>query len=210
MQTHDPILKLVLQKENLPATLDILKRAKEIRQAALQTFWDSILSHLKTTTPPRIAKLRDMQWEFWPSHGQSGNQDYELYFLDARFAYTRQHLNHCVRHWMTESSYAIDYGIMWNMEEASASRLWKLPQVEKLRQSLNGEIFKITGSSWWVGRAGLLQEDSVEDFLKKHTANSSQIKLIKQRVSRDFWQLVDDTIDLVSDANHAIQRKHQR
>lgn len=206
MQTHDPILKFVLQKENLSATLDILNRAKEIRRNVLQTFWDSILKHLTTTTPSRIKKFR-YKWEFWPSHEQSGNQDYELYFRDARFANTRQHLNHCVRHWMTESSYAIDYGIMWEMEEASASRLRKLPQVEKLRQSLNDEIFKTTGLSWWCGRAKLFQEDSVEDFLKKHTANSSQIK---RKVSQDFWQLVDDTADLVAEANHAIQRKHQR
>jgi hypothetical protein len=99
---------------------------------------------------------------------------------------------------------------MWNMEVASASRLWKLPQVEKLRQSLNGEIFKTKGSAWWVGEAGLVQEDSVEDFLKKHTANSGQMKQLKQQLSQGFWQLVGDTIDLVADANHAIQRKHQR
>jgi hypothetical protein len=151
-----------------------------------------------------------MQSEFWPSREQSGNQDYELYFCDARFANQGQHLNYCVRHWINESSYAIDYGIMWNMEVASASRLWKLPQVEKLRQSLNGEIFKTKGSAWWVGEAGLVQEDSVEDFLKKHTANSGQMKQLKQQLSQGFWQLVGDTIDLVADANHAIQRKHQR
>lgn len=207
MQTHDPILNFVLRKENLPATLDILKRAKEIRRAVLQTFWDSIRSHLKATTPPRLAKFGYMRWEFWPSHERSGDTEYCLYFRDARFAKARQHLTHCVQQWMTESSYEIKYGIQWEMEEASASRLRKLPQVEKLRQSLNDEIFKTTGLSWWCGRAKLFQEDSVEDFLKKHTANSSQIK---RKVSQDFWQLVDDTADLVAEANHAIQRKHQR
>ena len=206
MQPHDPILNFVLRKENLPATLDILKRADEIRRALLQTFWDALLSHLKTTTPRRLAKLRHMQWVFWPSGEGCGASEYELYFTDARFPKQGQHLNYCVQHYVSGSSFDVGYGIMWDEQEPTKSHIQQMPQVEKLRQSLNVDIFT-SSSAWWLGRAGLFQENAVEEFLKRYAKNASQVE---RKVSEDFWQLVDDTFDLVAEANRAIQRRRQR
>jgi hypothetical protein len=206
MQTHDPILKFVLQKENLPAALDIVKRAVEIRHAALQNFWDELLSHLKSTTPRRLAKLQNMRWVFWSSGGGCDATYYNLYFEDARFDEAKQSLNFLVRHYKTPFTFEVAYGIMWNKTESAKSHIQGMPQVEKVRKTLNTDIFKPEGT-WWFGKAELFREDSLDDFLKKHAANSSQIK---RKVSQDFWQLVEDRIDVVAEANHAIQRKHQR
>jgi hypothetical protein len=206
MQTHDPILNFVLRRENLPATLDILKRADVIRRDALRMFWDSLLSALKATTPRQLTKRSNMRWVFWPSHEKSDANYYGLYFADSRFAKPSQYLSYCVRHYISGSSFEVDYGIMWEKQEPTKSRIQQMPQVEKLRQSLNADIFT-SSSSWWLGKAGLFRENSAEEFLKRNAEKTTEVK---RKVCQDFWQLIDDTFDLVAQANQAVQRRHQR
>ena len=206
MTTHDPILKFVLRKENLSATLDILKRTDEIRRAALQTFWDELLSHLKTTTPRQLSNMKNMRWQFWSSGNGCEAPYYNLYFADASLDDAKQNLCFLVRHHKTPSTFEFDYGIQWGKEERVKSPLQRLPAVDRVRKALNADVFKSEGS-WWFAKAELYKEESVEDFLIKYAKDGGQIR---KKTSQAVWGLIKESIHLVVEANRAIQRGQKR
>jgi hypothetical protein len=202
MNSQDEILNYVLKKENLSATLDIISRASDIRRAALQQFWEGLHLHIRRKTPQRFAKFRHMRWELYPPHNRFDGQYTTLYYHDSRLPEAAQALRFCLHYWKTWSSFEMTYGIMWWMKsETAKSNLLRLPAVVNLRQKLNPDQFDCKG--WWLGRSELFRADCVEDFLKRHASNPKQVE---GKACDGFWQLVEDTYDLVGDANGAILR----
>jgi hypothetical protein len=209
MNSQDEILNYVLKKENLLATLDIISRASEIRRAALQQFWEMLHSQLQQKTPRQFAKLRHMKWDFYPPHNDFEGQYTTLYYHDSRLPESAQSLRYCVHHRANESSFDITIGIMWWYKpEKAKSRLLQLPAVMKLCQRLNSQQFQFDKNSyWWLRGSHLFRENGVEDFLKRHASNPKQVE---GKICAAFWHLVEDTYELVAEANRAIRRAKQK
>src|ERR1039457_6076667 len=109
MNRNDEILNFVTQPKNLPATLDIIERAAEIRNAALSDCWDSIWTNLKDKIPRRLSKMRFMKWDFWSRSNRPDDTNRLLYYYDARLDNSDQYLSYAAAHYFNKRSYQLYY-----------------------------------------------------------------------------------------------------
>jgi hypothetical protein len=201
--TNDEIVKYVIRPENLPAALDIIKRADEIKRSALANFWDSVRSNVKTRMPKRLGNNETMDWEFdfWSKNNHPDASWRCLYYFDPSLRDAKQFLNYSLWHKIRRNSFEFGFGIEWNQQEPMSSHLRKLSAVTKLHQNLGESQFH--HGPWWIAKAFLFEEDSVEAFLKKHAQSK---KLIESKIVNSFLPFVGLTFEFVKKANKAIQK----
>lgn len=209
--TESPILKALLKEENLPAVLEIVRHAEQIREQVMVQFWRGLEGAIREQQPAGLpieirrvsddSKKRDSGWgalEVRPA--PADNQAQGLYYaLEA---------------WRSPSDGNMCTTVFWQRDAGeSLAALLGLREVRELQAALNKCAAQAEGrvepepkpgflwaQYWWEFRPG----ESVSDPLSWF-ANESRSDRHAEKAAR-YWNLIAKTHKLLVKANEAVRR----
>jgi hypothetical protein len=194
---HDQeILEYLARSETLPDILTIVRQAAAIRARLLGQFWSELQKYLEGETPKSLQGC-SMRWDLWPDPQLMDGYEAGLYYRDDKLGSQPEMLRYYV---FQEGQYSLIYGIGWEEPQAAYSLVWKSPEVATLRKFLSDSGFGQTQRS--IGRREIHNWDSAETFLIKYDDQKEQ-RL--RETSERFWAMVQDTFEMVAQANRALQ-----
>jgi len=194
-----PILQFLLSKENLPAVLDVIHYADEIRDEVARRFWEQIEIALKKHQP---AGFKDNAcWK--PDWCRT---DEGLFFdLEVRFGFSGDQAQGLTYEFETHTNY-FGFGLAWLSETKNFKDLCQRKSVSDLRAALKkrlpGDIDPEPNRKWlWFEyweRDPYTDPGSwfAQDFNEKYYED----------IAQKFWGFVEPMHPLVAAANEALRR----
>jgi hypothetical protein len=193
-----PIFRFLTQQENLPAVLELVRHAEEIREYAADRFWGSMEEAIKKS-PKASVKF---SWERTVANKSDG-----CFSLIARIPAFEKKKGQALKYEIECAPEYFGFGLSWNERTKGFERLCQLPPVKKLQSKLLKERRENTEpdpNNWWLWWENWMRNPYadpwswfVSDF-KKDWFNEWAEK---------FWGFVLPIHELVLEANEALKQR---
>ncbi|OQA03661.1 MAG: hypothetical protein BWY69_00299 [Planctomycetes bacterium ADurb.Bin401] len=195
------IIDYLSEPKNLRTALEIGSRFDTIRKELYDRFWNGIEKRLLNKKPPlnldscKFTKyIDDPNWKTkfeWANLCMDVHPSTQKIFVRYSIAYS------------TQTPCDICFGIVWSEWQPLKSLVWKKPSVSALINYLSKKHYGQEYLEMWLGLEQLDEYDNEFDLLEKSVTD---FDLIAENICNKFWPFVENTYELVKNANLELKR----
>jgi len=124
---ESPVFRLLTQKENLPAVLEITRYAEEIREYVVNRFWNNLRAAIHKDPNGNVSLS-------WDEAKPPDKSDGEFYFVARPLPFPEK--SQGLRYSIVAASAYFGFGLQWNKKAERVEKLCVLEPVKALQAKL--------------------------------------------------------------------------
>jgi len=195
-RTKSPILEFLTTKENLPAVLDVICYAEEIRRDVAERFWHNLQEALK-----KHPKADNFSW----THDLTDEPD-GYFALNAQFV-TTDEKNEALHYKIETSVEYFGVGLAWNQKTSDFETLCRKRPLRLLSDFLNqrrrgGDIEPEPNGDWFWWE--YWERNPYPDPWSWFGKDFGMARF--NGLAKKFWDFVTPTLVRVQEANRELRR----